>query len=76
MRRVLVIGARAVLLAGPTAIAFFTGGYFDSPREVAGVIAWLLVAVAVIVVPRSLPRGPGGRLAIVGLVLLAIWTLV
>jgi hypothetical protein len=76
MRRVLVIGARAVLLAGPTAIAFFTGGYFDSPREVAGVIAWLLVAVAVIVVPRSLPRGPGGRLAIIGLVLLAIWTLV
>jgi hypothetical protein len=76
MRRVLVIGARAVLLAGPTTIAFFTGGYFDSPREVAGVIAWLLVAVALIAVPRSLPRRTGGRLAIVGLVLLAIWTLV
>jgi hypothetical protein len=75
MRRVLVTGARAVLLAGPTTIAFFTGGYFDSPREVAGVIAWLLVAVAMIVVPRPLPRGAGGRLAIAGLVLLAIWTL-
>ncbi|HWE33509.1 MAG TPA: O-antigen ligase family protein [Solirubrobacteraceae bacterium] len=75
MRRVLVTGARAVLLAGPTAIAFFTGGYFDGPREVAGVLAWLLVAVALVAAPRPLPRGTGGRLALAGLALLALWTL-
>ena len=42
---------RAVLLAGPTALAFFSGGYFDGPRAWAGLVAWALVAVAVLAAP-------------------------
>jgi hypothetical protein len=76
MRLLTLTGARVVLLAGPTVIAFFTGGYFDGPREVAGLVAWLLVAVALVVVPRPLPSGLPGRIATAALALLAVWTLV
>jgi hypothetical protein len=75
VRRPILTGSRAVLLAGPTVLAFFTGGYFDGPRQVAGVVVWLLVAVAVVLVPRPLPRLLSGRTAVVGLALLAVWTL-
>ncbi len=70
--------AGVVLLAGPTVLAFFAGGYFDEPRAVAGLIAWILVALGVAVCPPAaslLPRGLGARLAIAGLGLLAAWTL-
>ena len=43
--------ARGVLLAGPTALAFFTGGYFPEAQAWAGLLAWVLVAVALVVVP-------------------------
>ena len=43
--------ARLVLLAGPTVLAFFSGGYFDAPRAWAGLAAWLLVAVALATLP-------------------------
>jgi uncharacterized membrane protein YidH (DUF202 family) len=69
-------GACAVLLAGPTVLAFFAGGYFDGPRAWAGLITWLLVVIAMIAAPQALPRSAGGRLAIAGLALLAGWTLV
>jgi hypothetical protein len=68
--------ARAVLLAGPTALAFFAGGFFDGPRAWAGLIAWLLVVVAMVAVPQPLPRSRGARLAIAGLGALAAWTLI
>jgi hypothetical protein len=74
--RVGINGSRAVLLGGPTLIAFFSGGYFDSPREVAGLIAWLLVTGAFVLVPGPLPRLRAGWIAIGGLSLLAIWMLV
>ena len=45
MNRGVLIGARAVLLAGPTALAFFSGGYFDEPRVWAGLVAWLVAIV-------------------------------
>ena len=67
---------RAALLAGPTVLAFFTGGYFNGPRDWAGLIAFVLVAVAVIAIKRPLPVTTGGRLAIGGLALLAVLTLV
>ena len=35
--------ATAVLLGGPTLLAFFAGGYFDGPRAAALVVAWALV---------------------------------
>jgi O-Antigen ligase len=67
--------ARAVLLAGPTALAFFAGGYFDEPRAWAGLGAWILVVVALIAQRRPLPRWRGGWVAIGGLAAFAAWTL-
>jgi O-Antigen ligase len=75
MRRVVPSAAGALLLAGPTAIAFFSGGYFDGPRATAGVVAWLLVAVAAATGLRLTGGGPGPRLALAGLAGLAAWTL-
>jgi hypothetical protein len=67
------------LLAGPTLLAFYSGGYFETtrpavPRLIAGIVAWLLVAVAALTVPRPLPRSRAGRLAIAGLAALAAWS--
>jgi hypothetical protein len=68
-------GARAVLLAGATVLAFYTGGYFDGPRITAAIVAWVLVAIAALLYRSPLPCGPGARLALIGLALLAGWTL-
>jgi hypothetical protein len=72
-----VIAARAlfagVLLAGPTAIAFFSGGFFDEPREVAGIGAWALVLAAAVVSPHPFPRRWPGRLAVGALAALTGW---
>jgi hypothetical protein len=68
-------GARAALLAGPTVLAFFTGGYFASTRDWAGAVVWLLVAIAALLGQRLVPRHPAGRLALAGLALFAGWTL-
>jgi uncharacterized membrane protein YhaH (DUF805 family) len=65
----------AVLLAGPTVLSFFTGGYFPEAQAWAGLIAWLLVALAVLVAPETLPRGRPAWLALGGLALLGGWTL-
>jgi hypothetical protein len=67
--------ARAALLAGPTVIAFFSGGYFDTTREWGGLIAWLLVAIALAFSTTPVPRLRAGRVAVASLTLLAIWTL-
>jgi O-Antigen ligase len=72
-KSVLALGA-AVLISGPTAIAFFSGGFFDRPRLVAGIGAWALVIVAVALAPRPLPAGAPGRVALAGLSLLTAWT--
>jgi hypothetical protein len=75
VKRSTLTGARAALLAGPTALAFFTGGYFADARDWAGLIAWLLVAVALLAGRGSLPRTLGSRLALAGLGLFGAWTL-
>jgi Ca2+/Na+ antiporter len=62
------------LLVGPTALAFFSGGYFDRPRLWAGVVAWVAVAVAAVAYPRPLPRTRGAWLAVGGLTALTAWT--
>lgn len=67
--------AVAVLLAGPAALAFASGGYFDVARLVAALVACAVVLAAAAAVPRPLPRGPGGGLALVGLALLFALTL-
>ena len=74
VRRAITVLAVVVLLAGPSALAFFQGGYFDLARLVAGAIAWVLFGVAALLSPQPLPRGRGGRLALAGLVLLTVWT--
>ena len=67
--------ARVAILAGPTALAFFSGGYFDEPRAWAGLAAWLLAFLALVLVPGALPRGRAALLAFGGLLALAALTL-
>ena len=61
MRARLLSGAGVVLLAGPVALAFFSGGYFDGPRAWAGLVAWLLVVLAVLCRSASAASHAGGR---------------
>ena len=75
MRTRVANAAATVLLLGPTVLAFYTGGYFDAPRITAGLIAWALVAIALLVCPAPIARGRGVRLALVGLGGFAAWTL-
>jgi len=75
VRRWSLGGARAVLISGPTALAFFTGGYFAAAREWAGLVAWLLVGVALLAGPRELPRTRAVRAALLGLAMFGAWTL-
>jgi O-Antigen ligase len=74
VRRAITVLPVVVLLAGPSVLAFFQGGYFDLARLVAGVVAWVLFGVAALLSPEPLPRTRGGRLALAGLVLLTVWT--
>jgi O-Antigen ligase len=74
VRAAVLTGARIALLAGPTVLAFFGGGYFDGPRAWAGLIAWALVAVALLATPWPIANRRGW-LAIGGLGALAAWTL-
>jgi hypothetical protein len=67
--------ARLILLAGPTALAFFSGGYFDGPRTWAGLLAWLLVVVAALAGRSGIPRGRAVAATIGGLALMAGWSL-
>ena len=79
MRPAVLLAARAVLLAGPTVLAFASGGYFEGARLVAAVTAWALVAVLAVAVPGPLrPGGASGAVAAAlgGLALLVAWTAV
>ncbi|MEA2310668.1 MAG: hypothetical protein QOE28_636, partial [Solirubrobacteraceae bacterium] len=71
--------SRAAVLAvpallGPGLLACFAGGYGDRARLVAGIAAWLILAVAALVLPRPLPRGRAQWAALAGLAGLAAWT--
>ena len=74
-RSVLTVGA-AVVIFGPTALAFFSGGYFGPARLIAAMAAWALVIVVALVGPRPLPASTPGRVALAGLALLTAWTAV
>jgi O-antigen ligase/polysaccharide polymerase Wzy-like membrane protein len=76
MPRLAVLVSTATLLVGPTALAFFSGGYFDGPRATAAVIAWALVLLLAIAGPLPLPTSRAGRLAIAALAGLAVWSAV
>lgn len=74
LRAGVAAAARVALLAGPTALAFFDGGYFEGPRLWAGIVAWALVAALAIAVPGPLaPRTTALRLALGGLAGLTVW---
>lgn len=64
----------ALLLAGPTVLAFFSGGFFDEARITAALLAWALVAVVALTVRSPLPRDGAARLTAAALLLLAGWT--
>ncbi len=74
MRRAVLLVAAAVLLGGPTLLAFFAGGFFDGPRFVATLVAWVLVLVVALTSTRPLPRSAPGLAALAGLALITAWT--
>ena len=57
-------------------LAFFTGGYFATARDWAGLAVWLALVVALLGTRHPLPRSRGALLAVAGLAGLAVWTLV
>jgi hypothetical protein len=73
-RRWTLAGAVAVALAGPTVLAFWSGGFFAEPRLVAGIVTWLLVLVLAVTGAVPLPRGGPGWLAVGGLLLMTAWS--
>jgi hypothetical protein len=71
----LTLAAQVVLLTGPTALAFFAGGYFDEAQAWAGLAAWLLVAVGLLRKAALRPPTRAGWATLAGISLLAAWTL-
>ena len=65
-------GATAVIVM-PTMLAFFSGGYFDEPRIVAGLVAWCLVIAAGVAAARPLPVSAPGRIALLAIALWCAW---
>jgi hypothetical protein len=74
VRRALVLVGLVILLAGPAALAFFAGGYFDGPRAVAAALAWAVVLLLALAGPLPLPKGMAGRVAVIGLTGLIAWS--
>jgi O-Antigen ligase len=67
-------------MAVPTVLAFFSGGYFGVIHGQVGVLvaalAWLLVAVVLLLEPQPLPPTRAGRVALAGLTGLVAWSAV
>src|SRR5437868_3192697 len=65
----------SLLAAGPALLAFWAGGYFEGPRLVAAIVAWL--AVLILALARR-PQRPAPRTlaAVGGLALLVAWVAV
>jgi O-antigen ligase len=64
-----------LLVLGPTALAFFTGGYYEGPRAWAGLGAWLLVVLGAVLSSGARPLHGPSRLAFGGLCALAALSL-
>ncbi len=75
MRAAVLRISTAVLLAGPTLIAFFSGGFFDRARLVAAIVAWIGVGFVAVAADRPIPRGAPTRAAVGGLLGLGAWVL-
>ena len=72
MRPPVLLLVRAVLVLGPTVMAFATGGGTDLARTTGMAGAWLLVLLAALT--GSLPRTKAAGAAVLGLAGLAGWT--
>jgi hypothetical protein len=75
MRAGALLSARAALVAGPVALAFFSGGFFDRPRDIALLVAGVALAVLVAAAPPSqlVPTHPAARVALVAAAAYAGW---
>jgi O-antigen ligase/polysaccharide polymerase Wzy-like membrane protein len=75
MRAGALFSARAALVAGPVALAFFSGGFFDRPRDVALLAAGVVLAVLVVAAPpgQLVPAHPAARVALVAAAAYAGW---
>jgi hypothetical protein len=73
MRRWVLAAGALALLALPTVLAFYSGGFFDKPRLAGALSAWALVVVVALFAPQPLPTSRPGRLAVLGLFLLCAW---
>ena len=74
LRRSVETLAAAFVFAGPTVLAFRSGGYYTEPRLLAGIVAWALVLALALTGRAPLPRSRPGWLALAGLVLLTAWS--
>ena len=74
MRRATLAVSAALVLAGPTVLAFFSGGFFSEPRLIAAIVSWLAVLALTLTGPAPLPRSLAGWLAVGGLAALAAWS--
>src|SRR4051794_5512007 len=74
MRRAALAVAAALLFAGPTVLAFFSGAFFTEPRLIGALVAWLLVLLLAVVGPPPLPRSAPGWLVVSGLAALVAWS--
>src|SRR3954466_6178416 len=74
MRRAVLAVAGALLLSGPAALAFFSGGYYAEPRLIAAIVVWALVLALILTGDSPLPRALPGQLALGGLGLLTLWS--
>ncbi len=77
MRRAALSAPGALVLAGPTALAFLSGAYFEGPRVWAGALAWVCVLAVLALGGRAgyFPRDRWARVALGGLAALAVWSL-
>jgi O-Antigen ligase len=75
MRTGALVGARVALVAGPVALAFFSGGYFDRPRDIALLAAGVALAVLVLAATPGpvAPEHPAARIALVAAAAYAGW---
>src|SRR5437773_2619839 len=71
MRPVLRV-PRAAILAGPSALAFASGGYFDHARLVALLVTWALAPAVVVLSDAPLPRSRAGLVALAALAALGL----
>jgi O-Antigen ligase len=76
--RQLRLAVAGVVLATPTVLAFFSGGYFGVIHGQVGVLvttlAWLLAAVVIALEPEPFPPSRAGRVALAALTAFVAWS--